>query len=127
MAERAHTPAPWFVELTRSAGLRIVHGPPDEEGFRDDVPVGLGKVGPTHEERANITLQAAAPQLLDSLLAVEFGGTAFDDNADEFDCCPNCQGAPTLGHFVGCELRDALDAALGVTSPRIARAEVTRG
>lgn len=36
------TPRPWFVEHTSTAGLRIVHGPADEEtGFRDDVPHGF--------------------------------------------------------------------------------------
>lgn len=34
---------PWLVEHT-SMGVRIVHGEPNEDGFRSDVP-GLGFVG----------------------------------------------------------------------------------
>lgn len=123
----SHTPAPWFVELTATAGLRIVHGPPDPEtGFRSDVPVGLGSLAPTAEELANVRLKAASVALLESLLAVEWAGT--DETEELFeteDCCPNC-GAAAAGklHFAHCELRDALDAALGVTSPRM---EVVHG
>lgn len=118
MAE--HTSGPWFVELTTLAGLRIVHGEADLHGFRDDVPVGLGKLDPTTEERANVTLKAAAPQLLDSLLAVEWAGSDMTDEGDFFDVCPNCGESEASGyHTVGCELRDSLDAALGVTSPRL--------
>lgn len=61
-----------------------------------------------------------ATQLLDSLLAVEWAGDAGDS-----DCCPNCGaiGGPDSDvfdglHTPGCELRDSLDAALGIRSPR---------
>lgn len=65
-------------------------------------------------------VRAAAPQLLDSLLAVEWAGS--DDGPDfpeQIDCCPNCGAAAPGPHLTGCELRDSLDAALGVTSPRV--------
>lgn len=76
--------------------------------------------------------RSAAPQLLDSLLAVEWAGSVLDDVCgDELDCCPNCFAvigdAEIEGsglHTPDCELRDSLDAALGVTTPR---AEVAHG
>lgn len=69
-------------------------------------------------------LQTQKAQLLDSLLAVEWAGTDMDGNGDY---CPNCGGAEKSpdssdGHYTGCELRDSLDLALGVKSPRIERA-----
>lgn len=76
-------------------------------------------------------LRDAAPQLLESLLAVEWAGFTEDDRGDFVDACPNCLspiGDPEIEgsglHTPTCELRDALDAALGVKSPR---AEVVHG
>lgn len=100
----SHTPGPWVAHhwaVTTPGGLAIA----DVVGY--DEPV------------ANARLIAASPALLDSLLAVEWAGAMFNDDGDYFDACPNCAGAPTVGHYVGCELRDALDAAHGVKSPRV--------
>ncbi len=67
-----HTPGPWFVEHTRTCGLRIVHGEADPEtGFRDDVPVGRKHDDITDETRANVALMADATALLDAMAAVE--------------------------------------------------------
>lgn len=83
----------------------------------------------TDEAQTGARVRAAAEALLQSLNAVEWAGTMpTDDGRDEFDACPNC-GAPAADdeapeifdgrHYAHCELRDALDAALGVTSPRV--------
>lgn len=69
---------------------------------------------------------ALTTALADSLLAVEWAGTGEDADGDLIDCCPNCiapigdaeiEGSGV--HYAHCELRDALDAALGVKSERV--------
>ena len=62
------TPGPWFVEHTALCGLRVVHGPRDGFGLRDDVP--MGREGFSPEAHANLTLAAAAPDLLAALKAM---------------------------------------------------------
>lgn len=80
---------------------------------------------PTEEvSKADARIFAAGEALVDSLLAVEWAGTDRDEHGDEYDCCPNCGAALGSAHTPGCELRDSLDAALGVTSPRL---EVAHG
>lgn len=123
MAE--HTPGPWAVVARGTARL-------DRRTIRRNVTGGayVGEIRPAESDDparvlANGHLIAAAPQLLDSLLAVEWAGSDDgQDFPDQIDCCPNC-GAPEEGgrHFTNCELRDSLDAALGVTSPRLERAD----
>lgn len=118
----AHTPGPWFVE-SRGGLLEIICPGQQWEGnpvIVAEVPTDLGP--PDYSDAAaDARLLAAAPQLLESLLAVEWAG---EDETEELfeteDCCPNC-GAAAAGklHFTHCELRDSLDAALGVTSPRL--------
>lgn len=79
---------------------------------------------------------ALIPQLLDSLQAVEWGGALVidEEHGDCVDACPNCYApAPDLEiegagqHYAHCELRDSLDAALGVTSQRIVHPEHAKG
>lgn len=68
---------------------------------------------------ADTRLFVAARLLLDSLLAVEWSGNEEGtDGLDDYDCCPNCGAALGSHHTPTCELRDALDAALGIKSPR---------
>jgi hypothetical protein len=59
----SHTPGPWFVEFSSTLGNRIVHGAMSESGFRDDVPMDPGDAGAVD----NLTLAAAAPELLEAL------------------------------------------------------------
>lgn len=136
MADRAHTPGPW--EIGRY-GLHDfeVQGHREEGGsvqvavlrgmLSKPAPGTLGRNyvdEPIPQAWANAALIAAAPQLLESLLAVEWAGNRLDDvTGDDIDCCPNCGAALGSLHTPRCELRDSLDAALGVTSPR---AEVVR-
>lgn len=100
--------------------------------YRPAVQVGPSATGtnPPVAERSpadNVRIAFAAPQLLDSLLAVEWGGSADDEDGESCDCCPNCI-APSPDsdhmenpgiHYAHCELRDSLDAALGVKSERV--------
>lgn len=60
-----HTPGPWFVEETPAAGIRVVHGDQDSEGFRDDVII-RGTIS-DKQALANARLIAAAPEMLDAL------------------------------------------------------------
>lgn len=109
MAE--HTPAPWTLSGGFIMGRRA-------DGSHVTVADVIGIPGRADVD-ADIRLIAAAPQLLDSLLAVEWAGSKQDAHGDEVECCPNC-GAPHGGfHYQHCELRDSLDAALGVPSERI--------
>lgn len=102
--------------------LRNEHVATIWQDSEDDVPEGR-----TDEDvEAIAQLVAAAACLRDSLLAVEWAGSDEDADGDLVDTCPNCGatfGDPEKGltglHFAGCELRDSLDAALGVTSPRV--------
>lgn len=128
-----HTPGPWEV---------VHHGAGDLSGVTIRRAITSGEyVAEVHankgddarEVSANIRLIAASPQLLDSLSAMEWAGSGEDEVGDYTDECPNCGAsaadaeAPAVFdglHFVGCELRDALDAALGVTTERAARAGV---
>lgn len=99
--------------------------PPHTPGFRGPVSdVELIRRGVREDEEAAERVRAAAPQLLDSLLAIEWSGFIEDDD-DAVECCPNCfapigdaeiEGSGV--HYAHCELRDSLDAALGVTSQR---------
>lgn len=99
-----------------------------QKGRDGSEPVRNPENAPSQDEddRRSPAQRPADPlvvQLLDSLLAVEWAGTDFNEDADEIDCCPNCGGVTTLGHFTYCELRDSLDAALGVKSPRLERVD----
>jgi hypothetical protein len=59
----SHTPGPWFVEFSSTLGNRIVHGEMSKSGFRDDVPMDPGDA----EAVDNLTLAAAAPQMIEAL------------------------------------------------------------
>lgn len=128
MAE--YTPGPWITEQGDEEIWIGVQKPRGSGIF--DVVTSVEGAADVHDAdffaraQANARLIAAAPQLLDSLLAVEWAGSMDDEESgDAFDCCPNCMApvadfdAPgILVHYAHCELRDSLDAALGVTSPR---------
>lgn len=60
---RNMTSGPWSIERTHTAGVRLVHGE-EEDGFRDDVPFGRGKLRPTDEEEANLRAASKLPELV---------------------------------------------------------------
>lgn len=143
----AHTPGPWRLvhrydvpEIVDQRGFEIVETPTlaiSPEWLEANPDKHWGGHDESHIERdleedvANAHLIHAAPQLLDSLLAVEWGGAFENDDADLIECCPNCLAPASASdntagiHYAACELRDSLDAALGVTSPRISLPEET--
>lgn len=145
MAERVHTPGPWVAVVADCSKLPsiaegIVVQAIGQPGYQPGDIRCVALVAPVDERRpdtrkaedwADAHLLAAAPQLLESLLAVEWAGNEEDEFGDIPDACPNCGAfagdAEIEGsglHTPTCELRDALDSALGVKSPR---AEVARG
>lgn len=130
----AHTPAPWEVGRHGLHDFEVLGGTPCVQiavlrgSFSRPVRGTAERVTeevPVPEAWANAALIAAAPALLEALLTAEWAGTDEDETGDLVDSCPNC-GALHGDHeiFDGlhtptCELRDALDAALGVSSPRM--------
>lgn len=124
-----HSPGPWVWGWETGNVIqvyRVTGGIQNEEIA--EVWLDSEHAAPDRTEagmEADARLISVAPQLLESLLAVEWAGSDSDEDDDLIDVCPNCGatfGDPEKGltglHTPGCELRDALDAALGVTSPR---------
>lgn len=63
------------------------------------------------EKRA--LLIAAAPQMFEALLDVEWSGVCDDEEGGEAACCPWCGGDKRDGHQDVCKLADALAKAKG--------------
>lgn len=62
---------------------------------------------------ANARLIVAAPMLLEALISAEWASSAIDDRGIARVACPDCGGIISDGHEPDCDLRAAIDAAIG--------------
>ena len=105
-----HTPGPW-------------HSNPPKAQNPSRVSVtacsGFVRIYEAHlsqETAANASLIASAPDLLNALRDVEWGGTERDEDGVEVHACPWCGCEKDMGHDSGCGLAKAIAKAEGGAS-----------
>lgn len=109
-----HTPGPWHAFQTADSTRHLVV---QGDGSRPNEPIIATVIGHTASlhaaEASNARLIAAAPELLEVLLAVEWSGTEETEIGDSVGACPWCGNAQADDHTAACKLAAAIAKAEG--------------